>query len=156
MTSQRIFKHQFGISEQSSIRFRGQIHGPSGAVRFADTLLQPAIRGPLTSEDQLKSFRLEKISKKDTYCSYIIQTSPHHNINFTFDDDFFVPCHKSGGVYQSGDYVEVRDPPTSPSSSLGQTPGPGPDPTGGGSMLRFSNMERKAIFGSLTLPMKNI
>ena len=36
--SQRIFKYQFGISEQSSIRFRGQIHDPSGAVRFADTL----------------------------------------------------------------------------------------------------------------------
>ena len=36
--SQRIFKCQFGISEQSSIWFRGQIHDPSGAVRFADTL----------------------------------------------------------------------------------------------------------------------
>ena len=38
MTSQRIFKHQFGISEQSSIRFRSQIQDPSGTVRFADTL----------------------------------------------------------------------------------------------------------------------
>ena len=27
MTSQRIFKHQFGISEQSSIRLRGQLRG---------------------------------------------------------------------------------------------------------------------------------
>ena len=36
--SQRIFKYQFGISEKSSIRFRGQIHDPSGAVGFADTL----------------------------------------------------------------------------------------------------------------------
>ena len=53
---------------------------------------------------------MNQIPKKDTYCSYIIQTSPHHNINFTFNDDFFVPCHKSGGVYQSGDYVEDRDP----------------------------------------------
>ena len=34
MTSQRIFKNQFRISEQSSIRFRGQIYDPSGAVRL--------------------------------------------------------------------------------------------------------------------------
>ena len=58
-------------------------------------------------------------SRKDTYCSYIIQTSPHHNINFTFNDDFFVPCHKSGGVYQSGDYVEDRNPLTVWSVSSG-------------------------------------
>ena len=48
MTSQRIFKHQFGISKQRFIRSRGQIYDPSGAVRFADTLL-PADNPPLVS-----------------------------------------------------------------------------------------------------------
>ena len=46
VTSQRIFKHQFGISKQRFIRSRGQIYDPSGAVRFADTLVSFEVMGP--------------------------------------------------------------------------------------------------------------
>ena len=47
MTSQRIFEHQFGISEQRPIRCRGQILDLVHAVRFADTLLMTEIRNKL-------------------------------------------------------------------------------------------------------------
>ena len=48
MTSQRIFKHQIGISEQSSIRFQGESYDPSEDVRFADTLIRAPELKPLT------------------------------------------------------------------------------------------------------------
>ena len=70
MTSQRFFKHQFGICEQSSIRFRGQIHDPSVAVRFADTL-------PWSTVSAKLKYKLSRCTYKIVFCTHDLVVFAH-------------------------------------------------------------------------------
>ena len=130
------FGHRFGYEFQLG---SGHAHKVFGTDTSSDSDTDKHRSRVFAHPDSAHLSSAPNISpKKDTYCSYIIQTSPHHNINFTFNDDFFVPCHKSGGVYQSGDYVEDRDP-----FIVGSVPSGDSLPSGGcstavrGSRFRF-------------------
>ena len=84
-----------------------KLYGTKEASGFEATYSLPDCGGLQTGDSGIVSYESPNGYYQEERCAYMIQANQHHSINFGFDENFMVPCHLSGGEYQSGSYIEI-------------------------------------------------
>ena len=84
-----------------------KLYGTKEASGFEATYSLPDCGGLQTGGSGVVAYESPNGYHQEESCTFMIQANQHHSINFGFDENFMVPCHLSGGEYQSGSYIEI-------------------------------------------------